>query len=210
MRLLKYLKIHSLPSTLNPSQHGFTLMEIVVSTTIFATVLTLMLSLFNFTLKINRRTEALRQTTQGMRTFTEYIVKEIRNGQIDYSNVIAQCSGNYDTASGYTTFLGVVNSSGQQECFDWSGVQTKLLYLYKNGVAAQTINPANFSVDLVKFYVRPTCDPETQCYSGEYPAIQPFVTIVMQFTVTLPSGEIRTIPYQTSVSTDQYDVPDNN
>ena len=186
-------------------------MEIVVSTTIFATVLTLMLSLFNFTLKINRRTEALRQTTQGMRTFTEFVVKEIRNGQIDYSDDInAQCSGNYDTPSGYTTFLGIVNSSGQQECFEWSGAETKQLYLHKIGIETQTINPANFSVDLVKFYVRPICDPGTLCDGGAYPAIQPFVSIVMKFTVTLPSGETRTIPYQTTVSTDQYDVPDNN
>jgi prepilin-type N-terminal cleavage/methylation domain-containing protein len=67
------------------AQQGFTLMEIVVSTTIFAVVLTMTLAIFNYALKINRRTEALRQTTQGMRNFTEFLVKEIRNGKIEYS-----------------------------------------------------------------------------------------------------------------------------
>lgn len=192
------------------NQSGFTLMEIVISTTIFATVLTLMLSLFNYTLKINRRTEALRQVTQGMRNFTEYLVKEVRNGQIDYSDAIAQCSGNYISPTGYTTFLKIVNVSGENECFVWSGEEEQLLYLYKNGVPVQTLNPTNFKVDLARFYVRPTCDPQTECDSGVYPAIQPYVTMVIRFKVTLPTGEERIIPYQTTISTDQYDIQDNN
>ncbi len=60
-------------------------MEIVVATTIFAIVAAAMMSLFNYTLKINRKTEALRQASQGMRNLVEFIVKEVRNGQIDYS-----------------------------------------------------------------------------------------------------------------------------
>ena len=65
-------------------RHGFTLMEILVATTIFATVVASMMALFNYTLKINRRSEALRQATQGMRNFVEFIAKEVRNGQIYY------------------------------------------------------------------------------------------------------------------------------
>lgn len=192
------------------NQSGFTLMEIVVSTTIFATVLTLMLSLFNYTLKINRRTEALRQVTQGMRNFTEYIVKEVRNGQIDYTDAITQCSGNYISPTGYTTFLKLVNASGENECFVWSGEEEQLLYLYKNGVPVQTLNPTNFKVDLAQFYVRPTVDPSTDCESQLCPSIQPYVTMVIRFKVTLPTGEERIIPYQTTISTDEYDTPDNN
>jgi prepilin-type N-terminal cleavage/methylation domain-containing protein len=63
---------------------GFTLMEIVVSTTIFAIVAAAMMSLFNYVLKINRRSEALRQSAQGLRNFVEILAKDIRNGQIDY------------------------------------------------------------------------------------------------------------------------------
>ncbi len=194
------------------SQYGFTLMEIVVSTTIFATVLTLMLSLFNYTLKINRRTEALRQVTQGMRNFSEFLVKEVRNGTIDYSDTIAQCSGTYSSPKGYTSFLKVVNPSGENECFVWTGATEQNLYLYKNGIAVQTLNPTNFKVDDARFYVRPVCDPNTECdpNTGKYPAIQPFVTIMMKFRVRLPSGEERIIPYQTTISTDQYDTQDNN
>lgn len=66
------------------SDRGFTLMEIIVATAIFAVVVSSILALFNYTLKISRRGEALRQATQGMRDFVEAVVKEVRNGQIDY------------------------------------------------------------------------------------------------------------------------------
>ena len=59
---------------------GFTLMEIVVATTLFAIVFSSLLGLFNYILKINRKSEALRQASQGARDFVEYLVKEIRNG----------------------------------------------------------------------------------------------------------------------------------
>lgn len=66
------------------NQQGFTLIEIVVATTVFAIVFVALLSLFNYVLKINRRSEALRQASQGARNFVELLVKEVRNGQVDY------------------------------------------------------------------------------------------------------------------------------
>jgi type II secretory pathway pseudopilin PulG len=199
------------------NQLGFTLMEVVVATTLFATVLTLMLSLFNYTLKINRRTEALRQASQGMRNFTEYITKEVRNGKIDYTNTVsaAECQGNYDNVTGYTDFLKIVNSSGENICIKWVNENGGVLKLFKNGITVQNITPTNMQIPVAKFHIRPLCDPATQCYvnnkgAPDYPGIQPFATIVMQFKVVLPSGEVQSIPYQTTISTDQYDVPHTN
>ncbi len=62
-------------------------MEIIVATMIFAVVVSALMTMFNYVLKINRRTEALRQASQGMRDLMETIVKEVRNGQIDYAVV---------------------------------------------------------------------------------------------------------------------------
>src|ERR1051326_1797013 len=69
---------------------GFTIVELVVATTLFVITMTALLSLFNYVLKINRRTEAIRQASQGMRNLVEFFVKEIRNGQIDYGIVNGQ------------------------------------------------------------------------------------------------------------------------
>lgn len=207
MKRATFLPIHKLQQRPFENQTGFTLMEIVVATTLFVVTLTLMLSLFNYTLKINRRTEALRQASQGMRNFTEYLTKEIRNGKIDYSGTVAPCATDYDTVTGYTDYLGIVGPSGENVCFKWSAANGGTLQRYSSNLSVQNINPSNMKITVAKFHVRPLCNPFDTCYSGNYPAIQPFATIVLQFSVTLPSGETRTIPYQTTISTDQYDTP---
>lgn len=183
------------------ASRGFTLIEIVVSTTIFATVLTMILVLFNYTLQINRKTEHLRQALQGSRNFMESLVKEIRNGKVDYSSSpLGGCSSTY--SNGANNFVGITNIDQERECFYISGTN---LMLTKATIPAQVLNPPNFTVTTLKFYVRPTTDP----YAGSPPPrVQPFVTIVAQFQVQLGPGDTPlTIPYQTTVSTDVYDIP---
>lgn len=241
------------------SQKGFTLMEIMVSTTIFAIVAVAMLSLFNYVLKINRKTEALRQASQGMRNFVEFLVKEIRNGQIDYyvangQTYTAGISGSPcappgavgSAVTGAKTYafkenkLGIINTENTQLCFYLADNQTvpvyagagvfsgnavtsrpvKNLMMAKAGiVTAQTLNPPNFSVKKLMFLIRPVCDPYTYgpsatppgpgCadYANNYPKIQPSVTMFIQFEVILPTGETVPIYYQTSVSSNKYDIP---
>lgn len=133
---------------------GFTLMEIVVATTIFVLVFSAILSLFNYTLKINRRSEGLRQATQGMRSFVEYLVKEIRNGQVDYYFINGNIPSNsirsgspcltpvggvgQDTYFDKSNWLGLINNEGKQMCF---------YYANENGSYVQTVgqNPSVFS-----------------------------------------------------------------
>lgn len=221
-------------------------MEITVSTAIFAIVMVSLLSLFNYVLKINRRTEALRQASQGMRSFVEYLVKEIRNGQIDYyvsggQTLEARISGTSpcgapgslggDTYALQENKLGIINTESIKECFyfakaDGSYVDTVganpstfstpagssyKMAMQKAGVTGtQIINPPNLRLDKLMFVVRPTCDPySNNCssYGNSFPKIQPFVTIMVKFTAALPTGEQVPIYYQTSVSSNQYDIP---
>lgn len=186
-------------------QRGFTLTEMVVATTIFATSLVAMFSMFNYVLKINRRTEALRQASQGVRNFVEFLVKEVRNGKIDYTSpaISGQCVSSYGPES---TSLSLLNADGERECIYYQKVNNVgQVFVVKQGVAAQNILPTNFDIDQssFKFFVRPQVDP----YVPPYPKIQPFVTMAMVFKVTLPTKETVTIPYQTTVSTEVYDVP---
>ena len=117
---------------------GFTLMEIMVATTVFAIVSVSLLGLFNYVIKINRRGEALRQASQGMRSFVEFLVKEVRNGSIDYYvvngkyapsfNGSSPCvpggtAGNTVSPAAIKTYfvkdnkLGIVNTDNLEECF---------------------------------------------------------------------------------------------
>lgn len=217
---------------------GFTITEIIIATGVFATVLVALMSIFVFTLRINRRSDALRQASQGARNFVEFLVKEVRNGHIDYGvqngtiplPEVAPCpfpvnAGEVTTQKygrmgndGITDWaVGIVNIDSDRECFYWSrsnGDGTKpvdgnysafnSLYLRKDGVSqVQKLNPDNFTIDVLRFYVRPNRDP----YTTSPPKIQPSLTMVMQFTVTLSTGEKVIVPYQTTISTNNYDIP---
>jgi prepilin-type N-terminal cleavage/methylation domain-containing protein len=231
-------------------QPGFTLMEIIVATTIFAIVTVAMLGLFNYVLKINRRSQALAQASEGMRNFVEFLVKEVQNGQVDYYvangstlepafSVTSPCgppSGGLgtDTYSERENKLGIINTDNLQECFyygkaDGSYVDTigavpstfsaagggSTLVLQENGVATTTpqiLNPPNFRIDALMFLVRPLCDPYTaNCtdYGNSYAKIEPRVTIVIKFITSLPTGEQVPIYYQTTVSSNKYDIPNH-
>ncbi len=190
------------------SQQGFTLMEIIVATSIFATTLTMMFTLFTYTLKINRQGEALRQATQGMRNFAEFLTKEVRNGKIDYAvgSVLAVPQCNEESYSAWDRSLGIVNLVGERECIyytETSPGQGKIM-IQKENTNPYELNPPNFNVKDMKVFVRPKTDP----YSGTPPpGVQPFVTIAITFEVALPGTGVVTIPYQTTISTDVYDVP---
>jgi len=118
---------------------GFTLMEIMVATVIFAIVAVSLMSLFNYVLKINRRGEVLRQASQDSLNFVEFLVKEIRNGQVDYyvnngsytsyinnDSPQAPCRppgtpgttvGAQSTYKSASNWLGIINTDNVEECF---------------------------------------------------------------------------------------------
>ncbi len=119
-------------------------MEIIVSVSIFVVVSMAMLALFNYVLQINRRADALRQATQGMRNLTEFLVKEVRNGKVDYgvssgkivgagpgtwpcpspsgavggdnSNSGPNIYGRVDPSLGFDNTLAIVTTQGEREC----------------------------------------------------------------------------------------------
>ncbi len=72
------------------------------------------------------------------------------------------------------------------------------------------VNPKNLAIDPTsfRFYVRPLTSPYEATALPSKPGIQPFVTMVMKLSVQIsPLEPIVTLPYQTTVSTDVYDIP---
>lgn len=218
------------------SRQGFTLMEIMVSTSIFAVVALAMLSLFNSTLKINRKSEALRQATQGVRNFTEFLIKTIRNGQVDYAvdsanflvkNPVAPCPkpdpivGNphngTDTYNSKESRLGIITPEGERWCLflgdsngNWvaNGFSGQTLVLKTESGLTQILNPPYYKVESLMFVIRPLEDPYYKSTGGLI-RTQPAVSLFMKVVAQLPSGDTFPIYYQTSVSSDKYDIPNN-
>ena len=225
----KYGQQKNIQTPATKSNAGFTLMDIVVSTTILVVVFMALLTLFNYTLKINRRSEALRQASQGMRNFVEFLVKEIRNGQIDYgfidpggqfnSNPPSPCpkvSAGLSSYQSKENRLGIVGIDGTEECFFYGDVNGNpmsintfsggaTLVFKKGNLAQQILNPPNFNVENLMFIIRPIKDPYST--TGGLAKASPVVSIFIKFVTKLPTGEQVPIYYQTSVATNQYDIP---
>jgi type II secretory pathway pseudopilin PulG len=210
-------------------------MEIIVATTIFAVVITATLSLFDYALKINRKSEAIKQAAQGMRNFVETFVKDVRNGEIEYgttdngvsprgfdvgpciSAALATINNGADYYAVKENKISLINPEGSHECVyyaDSSGSYVNGAYNDPNGIlmvqkengVSQRLNPVNTKVESFALYIRPAKDPFNNNGAG-YVKIQPGVTIMMKFTAELPTKEKVSIYYQTSVSTNKYDIP---
>lgn len=199
------------PKFTNKFNAGFTLIEVLVSTAIFVTVVSAMLAMFNYTLQINRRVQALREVVQGTRTFAETITREIRNGRIDYSSWTNECKAeNYQDKKNQT--LAIVSKSGEKLCFYFDG--NGQMFLKKRtaagDVTAPIFNSEKFSIlqPTFSFIVMPKTNPDerTDPETGGYPSIQPFVTIAGEFSLNDGKTTPTTIQYQTTISTDVYDI----
>jgi prepilin-type N-terminal cleavage/methylation domain-containing protein len=218
-------------SNLKHREDGFTLMEIMVSTLIFVVLSLAVMSLFNYTLKINRKTDALRQASQSLRGFVENLVKEVHNGQIDYgvesgkvlARINASCpvappgtvGANYDGNNVYSlaeTKLGLIDTDGNRVCIYLSSDGKDIMMQKENISPAEKMNPENFIVQPngLKFYIRPLSDPYSHDITGVYPNIQPSVTMLLNFKLVLPTGEEVPIFYQTTIDANKYDIPNHD
>ena len=192
------------------SEQGFTLVEIIVSTAIFITVVSAMLAMFDYTLKINRRVQGLREVAQGTRTFTETLTREIRNGRIDYESWTTECDpGNYTKNTNNT--LGIISNSGDELCFYFENGSLLLKKLTPTGeIVATAFGSSRFRIipESFHFYIAPLTNPNPTDGSRSFPGIQPYVTVTAQFE--LPSNDYNgstILNYQTTISTDVYDIP---
>lgn len=198
-----------LQKSLKPN--GFTLIEILVSTAIFVTVVSAMMAMFTYTLKINRRVQSLREIVQSSRLFTETLTREIRNGHIDYSSWTAECNAsNYTSTTNQS--LSVLTKDGDKACFYISA--DNQLYIKKQTISGTTTakmfenNRFHVIPGTFRFRVFPQTNPNPA--TPPYPEQQPFVTILGQFELTGVDTTPQVMNYQTTISTDVYDVYNEN
>ena len=199
-------------------QSGFTLMEVLVSVGIFIIVVAGLLGMFTQTIQINRRVQTIRELVQGTRAFTEIVTREVRNGRIDYDGGDVNCTGSYGGIQNKA--LALIRGNGDRICFylDDNGG----FYLKKQGAGNPELvfNSTRFKInpDSFYFHVFPTEDPSPACAEDpggcpfQLPEMQPFVTVVAQFELDHDSNpatslDYAKIDYQTTISTDVYDIP---
>ncbi len=180
-------------------------MEIIVATVIFAIVISAVLSLFNYVLRINSKVQATRLVSQGSRIFTEVLSREIRNGRISYDSV-GSCNPAANYASTTNQQLSITTFNGDKLCFYLNPSDEKLYMerINSSGTITDTINPARFTIrsNSFRFVVKPSVDP---LVSNQ--GIQPMVTIMAEFVVNKNGRDQVVVPFQTTISSDVYDLP---
>jgi type II secretory pathway pseudopilin PulG len=160
------------------NQKGFTLIEAVVSASVFAFVMTSVLGVYLSALQIDSKTRAERAVQQNARFILEFLGKEIRNGSINYD----EYGGTINYTSGYTSDLYIVNQLDEQErifCDNSDPANPKLRLTKAEGTT--DLNSDKVKVTRCAFYVSPSTNPFAVL--GTVPAPpnqQPFVTVVIQ------------------------------
>ncbi len=188
-------------------QKGFTLIEAVVATGLFAITLSSVIGVYLATIKINRRTDLIRTASENARYITEYMSKEIKNGQIAYSGVVSSPCTSALFLTGDSPVLPIVNVDGDRLCFYIGSSSGQVsssgpdLWVIKNNMQPIKINSSNVKITRMSFYVNPATDPYV---AGS--TIQPRVTLIGLVQAISGSQDNVTMPVQTSITLPTYDV----
>ncbi|MBX4191674.1 MAG: prepilin-type N-terminal cleavage/methylation domain-containing protein [Candidatus Doudnabacteria bacterium] len=216
--------------TTSRNKQGFTLIEAIVATALFAFVVSSVLGVYLSILRLDTRTRALRAVTDDGRFIMDFLAKEIRNGRIayeDYPNNLTCktfCGATYNP-----TDLYLVNQNGEHErifYFDRTAQTSETnhvctpasnacdLYITKGSAAGQVnqcsgqtmsagttqLNSCNVQVTQLRIYTLPIGDP----FAGITYNYQPHVVISMELTSKYNSRDQVKIELQSTFSTLYY------
>lgn len=193
----------------NSKQKGFTLIEAMIATFLFVIVISSVISIYLTVLKVNRKSNAIRLASENSRYISEYISKEIRNGQIDYYGP-NPCGTGFPSGASPFTYLPILNVDGDHLCFSSFSNDLYLVkgnsnypYYYKiNDLGTQVLN---FKVYL-KPEFNPYCSNPPSCTTPLGSSIQPRVTIVGTVRANADPQNIIDMPFETSISLPLYDI----
>ena len=194
----------------NKNQRGFTLVEILVATSIFVTATVLVTDIFVRTNKVQRKTQGIQTTATDARFAFETIVREARLGEIDYSYY---SSGTVSVDTGETV-LALTTATQDKVRFglrnDVCPVgSTKCLAVCLVDTCTSSnwtaITPQGVNVTKLKFYIYPDKDPFVVTGSTFNNNFQPRVTISMTTeNITTDAVSKATFTMQTTVSSRVY------
>ena len=183
------------------TQRGFTLIEAIVATALFTVLVGAVINVYLYTVKLNRRTTSVRAVSENSIFISEFLSKEIRNGQVDYGlngSVPSPCSSLPTSGAS----LAIYNVTGDHDCFYLSG--SNLMLAKSAGGSLLTpvqVNDSRVKILSLSFSVAPTCNPYTSGAQTE-----PQVTINAQIQSNIDSQDLVTLPLQTTISIPRYDI----
>lgn len=185
---------------------GFTLIEILIVTLLFALASTILAQTFVGFNQLHRRVANAATLAQDMRFATELLVREARNKSINYAAYPI-----VDEAAS-STVLHLVSAAGTEDisiqssavCADPSGANCLALSV-DNGVTWNPITSTHVNVKRFGVYIRPTSSPFISTNGAYSSNLQPIVTFVLdtEYLGTGPNDHV-SLTAQTSVTSRAY------
>ncbi|HTL39636.1 MAG TPA: prepilin-type N-terminal cleavage/methylation domain-containing protein [Methylomirabilota bacterium] len=171
---------------------GFTLIEAIVATAVFAIVVSSIIGVYLSTFQLDRKTRAQRAVSDNARFIMEFLGKEVRNGTIDYTG--ANSCVNSDTV------LCVVNQALEPEKFSYDGTANLVLTKSPN---FSNLNSGGIKITAIHFFVSPAGDPYTAAKTYNE---QPYVTVALTLSSNYgnKTGETATLNLESTYVTRSY------
>lgn len=175
------------------NKQGVTLIELLVTITVFSIVITASLSLFASALKEQRKALSSAYLLNTASYVTDYISRALRMAQKDMAGSCIAAKHNFATLQEYQ--IKFLNSKGKCQEFFLEGGIIKVRKSEISGIP-QNLTPANLQVENLKFKITG---------EGQDDLLQPKVTFIFKLKTKEP--EPQTFNLQTTVSQRQLDVP---
>ncbi|HPA25164.1 MAG TPA: prepilin-type N-terminal cleavage/methylation domain-containing protein [bacterium] len=174
-----------LKKNLNLNNDGFTLVELLVSTSIFVIVALASLSIYAQTLKVSRKTLALTKVQTEAQFVMQVLAKKIRTSHLNYA-YYAQPVVNPKLELALTDLLG------DDYLFK---IATGVLTVKVNNGEEKIIPADNIVINDLKFFINPTSNPFTTLDIP--PTSHPYITVVMDVSASKAGQTANLIIQQT-------------
>lgn len=169
-------------------QSGFTLIEAVVSASVFAVAMAGIAGVYIAVQRLNQTSSSLQAIQQNIRFISEDLTKLIRNGQIDY----AAYGGGVPQPA---TTLNLLDRDGQRVQVSFTGNN---LVFNKPGIGQTNYNGREVKIYNFSAFVAPQNNP----FPGG--TEQPTVTVYMELEANINQRDKIRTPLQITASTRQY------
>lgn len=183
---VKLSHLSALPSaSIRVDKKGFTLIEMLVSVSIFAIFSVSIIGIYVAALRASRQTIYLSQSQQEAQLIMSVLAKKIRFSQIDY-----QYYESHGGMQDYESRLALVDPDGTQYLFS---AYNDNLYVVNAGQAT-AIPSGRINIESLDFVIKPHTDPFSLSAA---PTEQPRVTMAMSISARNASNLPQIIIQQT-------------
>lgn len=192
---MKKLKTYNLKLTAGSG--GFTLIEAMISTAVFALAMVSIMGIYGSMQRLNQRSAAVQAITQNARFVHEDLTKLVANGSVDYarytSGTIAQPSA---------TELLVLDREGTQVRVYQSGNSLNIQKGPPGSTNISTLTGSDVVVLDFKVFITPATNPFPT--GAGTPKEQPTVGIFLDLQANTSARDQVHQSFQTSIATRQY------